>query len=142
MPGSTNWCWPAARWRGCSSPVGRCGSTSGDGYSSHHDQGAPKKSLLLGPQRLAVALLADGWVIRNQVVWAKVNPMPSSVGDRLSCTHEVLLLLVRSPRYFFDLDAIRQPITTRTGKRPAAAATSTCRMTLGPRPWTLTATSG
>lgn len=93
----------------------------GDGYSNHARQGAPKKSLLLGPQRLAVALLGDGWLIRNQVVWAKSNPMPSSVSDRLSCGHEVLLFLVRSGRYFFDLDAIRQPLVTRPAKRPGAA---------------------
>src|SRR5262249_4097810 len=85
-------------------------------------QGAAKKSLLLGPQRLAVALLKDGWLIRNQVVWAKTNPMPSSVADRLSCTYEVVLLLVRSERYFFDLDAIRQPLVTTAKKRPGSAS--------------------
>lgn len=93
-----------------------------DSYSIHHRQGAPKKSLLLGPQRLALALLDDDWLIRNQVVWTKTNPMPSSVGDRLSCTYEVMFLLVRSPRYFFDLDAIRQPLVTKAKKRPNAAA--------------------
>jgi DNA modification methylase len=92
-----------------------------DSYSDHPRQGAAKKSLLLGPQRLAIALLAEGWIIRNQVVWAKTNPMPSSVGDRLSCTHEVLLLLVRSRRYFFDLDAIRMPAITSSRKRSRAA---------------------
>lgn len=102
-------------------PSGSLWLNAGDGYSNHERQGAPKKSLLLGPQRLAVALVQDGWIIRNQVVWAKTNPIPSSVGDRLSCTYEVMLLLVRSQRYFFDLDAIRQPITTQATKRPGAA---------------------
>ncbi|WP_326560043.1 DNA-methyltransferase [Micromonospora sp. NBC_01796] len=92
-----------------------------DSYSIHHRQGAPKKGLLLAPQRLALALLGDGWLVRNQVIWSKTNPMPSSVGDRLSCTYEVMFLLVRSPHYFFDLDAIRQPLTTTAKTRPNAA---------------------
>src|SRR5207248_10780766 len=92
-----------------------------DSYSSHQRQGAAKKSLLLGPQRLAIALLQDGWLIRNQIVWAKTNTMPSSISDRMSCTYEVMLLLVRSERYYFDLDAIRQPLTTTAKKRPRAA---------------------
>jgi site-specific DNA-methyltransferase (adenine-specific) len=102
-------------------PGGSLWLNVGDSYSGHDRQGAPKKSLLLGPQRLALALLKDGWLIRNQVIWSKTNPMPSSISDRLSCTYEVIFLLVRSPRYFFDLDAIRQPITTKAKKRPGAA---------------------
>jgi site-specific DNA-methyltransferase (adenine-specific) len=102
-------------------PTGSLWLNVGDSYSNHPSQGAPKKSLLLGPQRLALALLQDGWLIRNQVIWAKTNPMPSSVVDRLSCTYEVVFLLVRSPRYFFDLDAIRQPITTKAKKRPTVS---------------------
>ncbi|KPM55404.1 DNA methylase N-4 [Frankia sp. R43] len=95
----------------------------GDQYASDAAEGAIKKSLLLGPQRLAVALAADGWIVRNQVIWAKTNPMPSSVADRLSPTHEVLYFLVRAPRYFFDLDAIRVPPTSRPPRpRPAVAA--------------------
>jgi site-specific DNA-methyltransferase (adenine-specific) len=102
-------------------PGGSLWLNVGDGYSNHHTEGAIKKSLLLGPQRLAVALLHDGWHVRNQVIWAKTNPMPSSVTDRLSCTYEVLLLLVRDRHYYFDLDAIRQPLTSQTKKRPGAA---------------------
>lgn len=101
-------------------PSGSLWVNIGDSYSGHSRQGAPKKSLLLGPQRLAVALLKDGWIIRNQVIWAKTNPMPSSTGDRLSCTYEVVLLLVRSTRYFFDLDAIRRPLVTKAKKRTTA----------------------
>jgi site-specific DNA-methyltransferase (adenine-specific) len=71
--------------------------------------GAPAKSLLLAPERLAVALIEDGWTIRNKVIWAKTNPMPASVRDRLSCTWEVVYFLVRSPDYHFDLDAVRMP---------------------------------
>ena len=59
-----------------------------------------------------LALARDGWLVRNKVIWAKTNPMPSSIRDRLSLTWEVLYLLVRSPSYYFDLDAIREPHTT------------------------------
>lgn len=79
----------------------------GDTYSRHDKHGAPPKSLLLGPERLLVGLIEDGWVVRNKLVWAKPNPMPASVRDRLSCTWEPIYLLVRSRSYFFDLDAVR-----------------------------------
>jgi site-specific DNA-methyltransferase (adenine-specific) len=80
-----------------------------DSYSHHPKEGAPKKSLLLGPQRLALALVADGWLLRNHVVWAKTNPMPSNVTDRLSNTHESVYFFTRAQRYYFDLNAIREP---------------------------------
>jgi DNA modification methylase len=70
----------------------------------------PRKNLLGMPWRVAMALQADGWILRNAVVWAKRNPMPESVKDRLSTTHEFVFLLVKQPRYFFDLDAIRVPL--------------------------------
>jgi site-specific DNA-methyltransferase (adenine-specific) len=83
-----------------------------DTYSTHARQGAAKKSLLLGPERLALALLQDGWTVRNKVVWQKANPMPSSVRDRLTCSWEALYVLTRQPNYFFDLDSVRQPHTS------------------------------
>jgi site-specific DNA-methyltransferase (adenine-specific) len=80
-----------------------------DSYSRHHRYGAPPKGMLCAPERLLLALSDDGWLVRNKVVWAKPNPMPASVRDRLNTTHEVLYFLVRSPAYSFDLDAIRVP---------------------------------
>lgn len=102
----------AAELRRVLKPSGALWLNIGDGYSRHEKEGAPKKSLLLGPQRLALALLDDGWLVRNNVVWAKRNPMPSSVTDRLACSHETVLLLTRQRQYYFDLDAIRVPATT------------------------------
>ena len=67
-----------------------------------------------------LGLVADGWLVRNQVIWAKTNPMPCSVANRLSYTHEILYFLVRSPRYFFDLDAIRAPFRTTANVRRTA----------------------
>ena len=82
----------------------------GDVYATRPSEGAPAKSLLLGPERLAQALLADGWLVRNRVSWTKPNPLPSSAADRLTQTWEFVYLLVRQPHYFFDLDAIREPL--------------------------------
>ena len=67
----------------------------------------PSKCLLMIPERVALALIGRGWILRNRVVWAKPNGMPSSVRDRLATKHEALFHLVREPRYFYDLDAIR-----------------------------------
>lgn len=95
-----------------------------DSYSQHQREGAPKKSLLLGPQRLALALVADGWIMRNCVIWHKTNPMPSNVGDRLSCTHESVFLLTRHPRYHFDLDSIRRPHKESSSHKPARGSSA------------------
>jgi site-specific DNA-methyltransferase (adenine-specific) len=92
----------------------------GDTYSRHAKHGALPKSLLLGPERLLLGLIEDGWVVRNKLVWAKPNPMPASVRDRLSCTWEPMYLLVRSRSYFFDLDAVRMaPTEGTTRKKPS-----------------------
>ena len=94
-------------------PTGSLWLNLADTYATHPRQGAPRKSLLLGPERLALALVADGWLLRNKIVWAKSNPMPSSVRDRLTCTWEALYVFTKQPGYFFDLDAIRTPHTSR-----------------------------
>jgi site-specific DNA-methyltransferase (adenine-specific) len=101
-------------------PHGSLWLNLGDGYSRSAGDGAAFKSLLLGPERVALGLIEDGWLLRNKVIWAKTNPMPSSVRDRLSCTHEFLYLFTKQPRYFFDLDAIRVPIRSRRPARPHA----------------------
>jgi site-specific DNA-methyltransferase (cytosine-N4-specific) len=70
--------------------------------------GLARKNLLGLPWRVALAMQADGWILRNAIVWAK-NAMPESVRDRLSTSYEMIFLLVRGQDYFFDLDAIRIP---------------------------------
>jgi DNA modification methylase len=90
----------------------------GDAYSRHRRFGAPPKSLLLAPERLVRRLVADGWLLRNKVVWAKRNPLPSPARDRLTTAHEFVYFLVKRQSYFFDLDAIREPAgTTRRASR-------------------------
>lgn len=99
-------------------PTGSFWLNLGDTYSRSPRSGAPTKALALAPERLLLALSSRGWIVRNKVVWAKTNPMPSSVSDRLSTTHESLYFLTREPRYFFDLDAIRIPHRSRHGAHP------------------------
>jgi DNA modification methylase len=98
-------------------PTGGLWLNLGDSFSRHPSYGAATKSLVLAPERLLVALAQDGWLVRNKVIWAKTNPMPSSATDRLSLTYEVVYFLVRTPHYFFDLDAIREPHRSSGPKR-------------------------
>lgn len=70
------------------------------------------KTKLLIPHRVAISLIDDGWICRNDAVWAKPNPMPESVTDRLSTTFEYFFLFSKKKQYYFDLDAIREPHKT------------------------------
>jgi len=115
-------------------PTGSVWLNLGDRYSTGRE-GAPAKSMLLGPERLALSLVEDGWLLRNKIIWAKRNPMPSPVPDRLSCTWEVVYLLTKQRDYFFDLDAIRVPHQT---KKKAA---SNKRSWSVPPNWRLTPTA-
>jgi len=65
------------------------------------------KDLIGVPWRVAFALQADGWYLRSEIIWHKPNPMPESVTDRPTRTHETIFLLSKAPRYFYDADAIR-----------------------------------
>ncbi|WP_421874697.1 DNA-methyltransferase [Mycolicibacterium wolinskyi] len=97
-------------------PTGTYWLNVGDTYATHPREGAGRKSLLMAPERLALRLQRDGWIIRNKIVWAKPNPMPTSVPDRLNCTYEVIYVLARQPQYFFDLEAVRVPHRTGPAK--------------------------
>lgn len=89
-----------------------------DSLSNHDETDTPgkgkgdtqRKQLLGIPWRVAMALQADGWWLRNAIVWHKPNAMPASVTDRLSNRYEQVFLLAKSERYWFDLDAIREPL--------------------------------
>lgn len=75
----------------------------------------PGKNLLGIPWRVAFALQDDGWILRNAIVWNKPNAMPESVTDRLSGRYEMVFMLSKSPRYWFDLDPIREPLAYAPG---------------------------
>lgn len=79
----------------------------------------PPKNLLMIPARVAIALQEDGWYLRNEIVWHKVNAMPESVTDRLGGRHEKVYLLTKQPDYAFDLDAIREPHTSPRSRAKA-----------------------
>lgn len=109
-------------------PTGTVWLNLGDSYSANSDgydttaPGKPRqpqrrprkpvgfKNLVGMPWRVAFALQDDGWILRNAIVWHKPNGMPESVTDRMTCTYELVFLLVRSRRYRFDLDPVRIPL--------------------------------
>jgi DNA modification methylase len=82
-------------------PTGTLWLNIGDTYA--------KKQLLGIPWRLAFALQDDGWILRSELIWSKSNPMPESVRDRPSRSHEAVFLFARQRRYFYDPLAIAEP---------------------------------
>ena len=70
--------------------------------------GIKPKDLIGIPWLLAFALRADGWYLRQDIIWAKLNPMPESVTDRCTKAHEYVFLLTKSPRYFWDVTAMQE----------------------------------
>lgn len=74
--------------------------------------GCKPKDLIGIPWMLAFALRADGWYLRQDVIWAKKNPMPESVKDRCTRSHEYIFMLTKSKKYYFDHEAIQEPTVT------------------------------
>jgi len=77
------------------------------------NQGVPEKCLLLLPHRFAIGCIDRGWIMRNDIVWAKRNGMPESVTDRFSKKHEYFFFMTKSEKYYFDLDAVKDRTITR-----------------------------
>ena len=71
------------------------------------DKLLPNKCLLLIPHRFAIGCIDRGWIVRNDIIWAKRNGMPESVTDRFSKKHEYIFFMTKQEKYYFDLDAIR-----------------------------------
>jgi DNA modification methylase len=72
--------------------------------------GLAAKNLIGVPWRVALALQSDGWVLRSDIIWSKPTPMPESVTDRPTKAHEYVFLLAKGPRYYYDAEAISEPI--------------------------------
>ncbi len=114
----------------------------GDSYSSNHSGGSRgpnatidsktgaaqeikqskktnegSKCLLLIPHRFAIGCIERGWIMRNDIVWAKRNAMPESVTDRFSKKHEYFFFMTKSTKYYFDLDGIRENYVDNYSKR-------------------------
>ena len=78
--------------------------------------GLPRKNLLGMPWRVAFALQADGWILRQDIIWNKPNPMPESVKDRCTKAHEYIFLLSKQAKYYFDNEAIKEESITTNSK--------------------------
>lgn len=79
------------------------------GFRARTPSGLKPKDLIGIPWRVALAMQADGWYLRQDIIWHKPNPMPESVTDRCTKAHEYIFLLTKSDRYFFDHEAIKEP---------------------------------
>ena len=80
-------------------------------------EGMKPKDLMGIPWMLAFALRADGWYLRQDIIWHKPNPMPESVTDRPTRAHEYLFLMAKQPRYYYDAEAVREPHAQGTAER-------------------------
>ena len=79
--------------------------------------GLKEKDLIGIPWRVAFALQADGWYLRQDIIWNKPNPMPESVRDRCTKSHEYIFLLTKNSKYYFDNEAIKEPVKEDWGTR-------------------------
>jgi len=89
---------------------GTCWVNLGDSYAGAGCGGLKPKDLVGQPWRVAFALQDDGWWLRQEIIWAKKNPMPESIRDRFTKAHEHVFLLTKSERYYFDFDAVQEPV--------------------------------
>ena len=101
--------WGASKKRG-QGASGRAANTAVNGLKP--------KDLVGIPWMVAFALRADGWYLRQDIIWHKPNPMPESVTDRCTKAHEYIFLLSKSRQYYYDADAIREPAKSITKKMP------------------------
>ena len=94
------------------------GSQAGawNGETRKPPQGIKPKDLIGIPWMLAFALRADGWYLRQDIIWHKPNPMPESVRDRCTKAHEYIFLLTKSAKYYYDSDAIKEPCSENNVK--------------------------
>ena len=81
-------------------------------FKKEKPESLKSKDLVGIPWRVAFALQADGWYLRQDIIWAKPNPMPESVTDRCTKSHEYVFLLTKSPKYYFDNEAIKENTIT------------------------------
>ena len=71
------------------------------------------KCKLMIPHRIAISMIDDGWILRNDIIWKKNNSMPESVRDRLSKKYENIFMFVKKKNYYFNLDNIKEPTITK-----------------------------
>jgi DNA modification methylase len=98
---------------------GMGGEQRGSAHRNASAMGLKHKDLIGIPWMLAFALRADGWYLRQDIIWHKPNPMPESVRDRCTKAHEYMFLLSKSERYFYDAKAVREPEVCGRMRGPA-----------------------
>lgn len=86
------------------------------------NDGLKPKNLIGIPWRVAFALQADGWYLRQDIIWHKPNPMPESVQDRCTKAHEYIFMFSKSPCYYFDAEAIKEPSVYDGPPKPGKSA--------------------
>jgi DNA modification methylase len=132
---------------GDSYSAGGHGGNRGGNLNSPHDQvpgkavrvpGFAPKNLLGIPWRVAFALQDDGWILRNAVIWNKPNAMPESVTDRLSGRYEMVFMLSKQPKYWFDLDPIREAYTGDRAPSRRSRSGHINKENSAPAPWVAT----
>jgi DNA modification methylase len=102
----------------CASHGYKDGRTNrGQRSSAGVPDGLKSKDLVGIPWRVAFALQADGWWLRQDIIWHKPNPMPESVTDRCTKAHEYVFLLTKSERYYYDSEAVSEPVAVSTTAR-------------------------
>ncbi len=105
-----------------------------DIYSKNRILPLQEKCLCMIPERLAWSLIQNGWILRNKIIWYKPNAMPSSVRDRFSNRWEYIFMFSKSKKYYFDLDAVREP-HTESGIERMKYPVSDCRGASGKSSW-------
>jgi len=108
---------------------------SGPAHRNASAIGLKHKDLIGIPWRVAFALQADGWILRQDIIWHKPNPMPESVKDRCTKAHEYIFLLSKGPRYYFDKEAMKEPAIYPAGTKAAkGSATRAAQPGVNSRP--------
>lgn len=98
------------KWGGTTGGKHAKGLHGGTGIGrNRHKTGLPGKNLIMIPARLALALQADGWIVRSDIIWHKSSVMPEPVTDRPTKSYEHVFLLAKSPHYYYDAEAVREP---------------------------------
>lgn len=92
------------------------------GYGLAAKGNIPAKSLMLIPQRFAIAMVDNGWILRSEIIWHKRSPMPESVTDRPTKAHEVVYMFAKRRRYWSDMEAVRTTVTSNGGDFSKATA--------------------
>ena len=114
------------RHRNSSGGIGKNGTRGEQGYHAAGGgfarpdtarDGLKPKDLIGIPWSVAFALRADGWYLRQDIIWHKPNPMPESVTDRCTKAHEYIFMLSKSARYFYDAEAIKEPATSTDARK-------------------------